>query len=325
MEITKIVRTPRILSNLSIPKKSAKVMLMIKADAYGHGIVEVAKALENEVDFFGVATLEEGRIVRENGVKTPILATDMLPFEFSEAKALDLSVSVGDMKALYGLAAMQERAPKVHLKINTGMNRFGFSVEEVDDVLSVAESIGVEVEGIYTHLYAPNDIQLDLFDGVVERVKKRFPNVVTHACSSSSVNLNRYDMVRIGLSAYLGAAEIESVVLSSQKVAKGERIGYGDNFSDEDCYAVWLLGGYADGIVKGQPVLIDGELYEGASVCMDVFAVKSSRPFERGERVILANDSLPINEVASKTNRTIYETMTALSGRVKRIYDESRG
>lgn len=300
-------------------------MLMIKADAYGHGIVEVAKALENEVDFFGVATLEEGRIVRENGVKTPILATDILPFEFSEAKALDLSVSVGDMDFLCRLATMQGRAPKVHLKINTGMNRFGLSPNEVDDALSVAKRSGVEIEGAYTHLYAPNLIQLDLFDAVARKVKESFPNAIIHACSSSSVRLNRYDMVRIGMSAYLGAAEIESVVLSSQKVAKGERIGYGDNFSNEDCYAVWLLGGYADGIVKGQPMLIDGELFTSISVCMDVFAVKSPRPFERGRRAILTSDNLPLDEVASRTNRTIYETMTALSGRVKRIYDESRG
>lgn len=300
-------------------------MLMIKADAYGHGIVEVAKALENEVDFFGVATLEEGRIVRENGVKTPILATDILPFEFSEAKALDLSVSVGDMDSLCRLATMQGRAPKVHLKINTGMNRFGLSPYEVGDALSVAKRSGVEIEGAYTHLYAPNLIQLDLFDAVAKRVKECFEGAIVHACSSSSVNLNRYDMVRIGMSAYLGAAEIESVVLSSQKVAKGERIGYGDNFSDEDCYAVWLLGGYADGIVKGQPVLIDGELFISISVCMDVFAVKSPRPFERGRRAILASDNLSLDEVARCTNRTIYETMTALSGRVKRIYDESRG
>lgn len=322
MEITRRIYLDKIKNNLSACK--SKVMLMIKADAYGHGAVEVASALKNDVDYFGVATVGEGCKVRENGVKTPILCVDVLPCEFSTATKYDLSVSVGDMKSLAYLASIPPaHRPKIHLKLNTGMNRFGFSKDELESALSLAVENEIDVDGAYTHLYAPNETQLDLFDEEIVTVKKFYPSVLTHACSSSSLSLNRYDMVRVGIGAYENTARVESVVLNSLKIGKGDRVGYGDNFADSDGYAVWISGGYADGIVRSQPVLVDGMIFSAVSVCMDVFAVLSTVPIEKGEKAILIGDTLTEKVVANMTNRSVYEVMTALKGRVKNVYDES--
>lgn len=322
MEITKRIYLDRIKSNLSA--FHGKIMLMVKANAYGHGAIAVASALDSAVSFFGVATVEEGRKLRENGVKTPILCADVLPFEYSTAKRFDLSIAVGDRKSLeyfVGLGACDR--PKIHLKLNTGMNRFGFKITDFEDACSLACNGGVEVEGVYTHLYAPNEKQLDDFDNSIKGIKKVFPNVIVHACSTSSVKLNRYDMLRVGLGAYENTCEVESVVLNSLRVQKGERIGYGDNFATHDGYAVWILGGYADGIVKCEPVILGGMKLNAVSVCMDVFAVLSPRPFERGEIATIVGDGLSENDVAEETNRKIYEVMTAFNGRVKYEYEES--
>lgn len=324
MEITRRIYLDKIKNNLSACK--GKIMLMIKADAYGHDAVVVASALENDVAYFGVATVGEGRKVRENGVKTPILCVDVLPCEFSTATKCDLSVSVGDMKLLAYLASFPPTyRPKIHLKLNTGMNRFGFSKDELESALSLAVENKIDVDGVYTHLHSPNETQLDLFDEEVARVKEFYPTAITHACSSSSLNLNRYDMVRVGEIAYENTARVESVVLNSLKIEKGDRIGYGDNFADSGGYAVWISGGYADGIVRSQPVLIDGMILSAVSVCMDVFAVISPLPVGKGERVVLIGDTLTEKVVANMTNRSVYEVMTALRGRVKNVYDESRG
>ncbi len=322
LELTRTIYLDRIRRNLSA--YSGKVMLMVKADAYGHGATEVAKYLSDMVDYFGVATVEEGRKLRENGVKTPILSADVLPFEYSLAKEGNLAVSVGDMKSLETLLRSETKnRPKVHLKLNTGMNRFGFDREEFDTALRLAKSGGVEVEGVYTHLYAPNETQLDLFDREIEIARTFYPDLITHACSTSSAFFNRYDMVRIGVGAYENSCKVESVVLNSVRVRRGDRIGYGDNFAPKDGYAIWLLGGYADGIVKSQPVLIDGNVLHAVGVCMDVFAVLSDLPYDKGKTAVLIGDKLTENVVAKDTNRTVYEVMAALKGRAKNVYEES--
>lgn len=322
LELTRTIYLDRIRNNLSA--YGGKVMLMVKADAYGHGAIEVAKSLSNRVDYYGVATVEEGRKLRENGVKTPILSVDVLPFEYGPAKAHDLAVSVGDIKSLETLSGIDAKdRPKIHLKLNTGMNRFGFGREEFDTALRLAKSGGIEVEGVCTHLYAPNETQLDLFDREVEIARTFYPDVIAHACSTSSAHLNRYDMVRIGVGAYENSCKVESVVLNSVRVRRGDRIGYGDNFAPKDGYAIWLLGGYSDGIVKSQPVLIDGAVLHAVSVCMDVFAVLSDVPYNKGERAVLIGDGLTESIVAKDMNRTVYEVMTALKGRVKNVYEES--
>lgn len=322
LELTRTIYLDRIRNNLSA--YGGKVMLMVKADAYGHGAIEVAKSLSDRVDYYGVATVDEGRKLRENGVKTSILSVDVLPFEYGLAKAHDLAVSVGDMKSLETLFRLDVKdRPKIHLKLNTGMNRFGFGREEFDTAIRLAKSRDVEVEGVYTHLYAPNETQLDLFDREIKLARTIYSDVIAHACSSSSAHLNRYDMVRIGVGAYENSCKVESVVLNSVRVRRGDRIGYCDNFASKDGYAIWLLGGYADGIVKSQPVLIDGVVLHAVSVCMDVFAVLSDVPYNKGERAVLIGDGLAESIVAKDTNRTVYEVMTSLKGRVKNVYEES--
>jgi alanine racemase len=182
-----------------------KILAMVKANAYGHGIKLVCPVLAPHVDWFGVNTLDEALEIRSLDISTPILvcgpiATSRIP----EAVKADISLCGHTTEYIKELVVHKA---KIHLKINTGMNRLGIRVTEIPAALDLLP----ELEGLYTHFHSadsPGDstsIQLKLFKQAQAQVKGKFPNVLSHCANSSAIFTHpdsHLDMARIGIGLY---------------------------------------------------------------------------------------------------------------------------
>ncbi len=240
--------------------KDCKLMTVAKSNAYGHGFVDYAHHFENlGTDWIGIDSIVEGMKLRKNGIKTPMLVLGYtLPEVFVEAAENNISITVSNFECLESLARFEsDHKPKVHIKVDTGMHRQGFFLEEMEKVLELLKrNSSIKFEGLYTHFAAaknpafPGDTkkQIEEFDKVIKIVQEAGFNPIKHAAATSGTIIfpeSRYDMVRIGIglmglwsspetrSAFedhisLSPALSWKTIISEIKlVKKGERIGYG--------------------------------------------------------------------------------------------------
>lgn len=281
------------LQNIRAHTKT-KVMVMVKANAYGHGVDGVAPFIESQTDYFGVALVEEGIHLRNLGIKKPILVAggtliEQLPLFFDYD--LTLTASSPDLLlAVDHLALSRRQTIKVHLKIDTGMERVGVHEYEAESFLyqSLARSQFVEIEGIYTHLanseinvesiglliatskLVDSRIQLERFQEVLQFYEKNnLPTPIRHVCNSGGIlNLPEahLDMVRPGVLFYgvYPARDIEkkidvkpaltwkSKVAYSKVTQPGRSISYGSLYQVEGSpkRIVTIPCGYADGYFR---------------------------------------------------------------------------
>lgn len=307
------------------------VMLMVKADAYGHGLVKVAKRAENVVDAFGVETIEEGVKLRSAGIKSEILVLALCENEIFRAYKRDLTIGLHNREqfakivSLIDLNRINPAKLKTHIKVDSGMHRLGFCLDELEIVLQKAKALGINVAGIYSHLRDETESQKSTFDRFVEVAKGYYPDIKAHLASSHSLfNPNlRYDGVRLGINAYNGAMSAYSQVVESRRLQAGERVSYGDFVLQKATNTAVVFGGYADSIARENPssVRIRGKKCAViGNVCMDCFVVDTGDLEPKvGERVLLF-DSDTASEVASERNTIEYCLMTSQKGRIQRVY-----
>ena len=307
-----------------------RVLVMVKADAYGHGMTEVARALHGEADIFGVATLEEGIELRRRGVREPVLVAVCRGADLPVCAAYGLTAAIADGEALKALASLPcGMRPSFHVKFDTGMHRLGFPWEDAGAVLSFLRSNALDPDGAYSHFRAPNEVQNARFANVARLFKAEYPNVLAHMASSSSLGMTdaRYDMVRIGRAAYEGAMTVRSKVVAVRHARRGDNVGYGDFLLADDATVAVVFGGYYDGMRAGAPVILGGkERPVIGSVCMDMFAVDAGdAPVAIGDEVILLGGGLTEERVAKERGVSVHEVMTAWQGRCERSYVDERG
>ena len=307
------------------------VMLMVKADAYGHGLVKVAKRAENVVDAFGVETLEEGVKLRSAGIKSEILVLALCENEIFRAYKLDLTIGLHNREQFAKIVSLIDSNRinpaklKTHVKVDSGMHRLGFCLDELQIVLQKAKALGINVAGIYSHLRDETESQKSTFDRFVEVAKGYYPDIKAHLASSHSLfNPNlRYDGVRLGIHAYNGAMSAYSQVVESRRLQAGERVSYGDFVLQKATNTAVVFGGYADSIARENPssVRIRGKKCAViGNVCMDCFVVDTGDLEAKvGERVLLF-DSDTVSEVARERNTIEYCLMTSQKGRIQRVY-----
>ena len=307
------------------------VTLMVKADAYGHGLVKVAKRAENVVDAFGVETLEEGVKLRSAGIKSEILVLALCENEIYRAYQQDLTIGLHNREQFAKIVSLIDSNRinpaklKTHIKVDSGMHRLGFCLDELQIVLQKAKALGINVAGIYSHLRDETESQKSTFDRFVEVAKGYYPDIKAHLASSHSLfNPNlRYDGVRLGINAYNGAMSAYSQVVESRRLQAGERVSYGDFVLQKATNTAVVFGGYADSIARENPssVRIRGKKCAViGNVCMDCFVVDTGDLEAKvGERVLLF-DSDTASEVASERNTIEYCLMTSQKGRIQRVY-----
>ena len=290
--------------------KSTKTMAVVKADAYGHGAVKVAKALENRADYFAVAVIDEALELRENGINNPILIlTYTSPYQFEELinnGFIPTVYSFSDAKRLSDTAVKLGKKVVIHIAVDTGMSRIGFAdtQESVDIIKNISELPMVEIEGIFSHFACADCAdktcameQKNRFDNFIlmlERIGINIP--VKHMCNSAgTIDFDfSYDMVRMGIALYglypsdevdkskvelTPAMEVFSHIIHIKDIEKGVSVGYVHTYTASERRTVATICiGYADGFNRAFSnrgfVLINGKKAPIiGKVCMDQIMV----------------------------------------------------
>lgn len=309
---------------------ACRTMLMAKADAYGHGLERVALATCRSVDSFGVATVEEGEAIRRLGIKNDVLTLICPPREVERAFAAGLIVGVHSFEQILAAkraveGGLSKENARVHIKLDTGMHRLGFSASELPYALNMLQDIGASVEGVYSHLRCRDQKQISAFKEGAAAVKARYPHATAHLAASGNLAVKslQFDGVRIGVAAYRGAMSVYSEVVAARKVSAGEHISYGNFTLDRDANTAIVFGGYGDGVKREYPssVTIRGKKCAVLGrVCMDMFAVDTGDFLpSAGERVTLLSPDSAFD--VARERRTIdYAVYTGWHGRVRRVY-----
>jgi len=263
-------------------KSGTKLLAVVKADAYGHGLIPVAQAaLSAGADYLGVALLEEAVTLREAGISAPILAWLVQPgSDFAQAIALDIDIAAASLKALseISLASQQvQKKARVHLEVDTGMTRGGFLAEW--DQLGAAHVQDIEIVGVFSHFARAdepgekqNQDQMARFAEMVAKLEALgFSHLIKHLSNSAATLKNHaaaFDMVRTGIAMYglspdvttLGnssalalrpAMQLRAALYLVKDVPAGTPVGYGASEStSRDTRLGVITMGYADGIPR---------------------------------------------------------------------------
>ena len=284
MRAEAIVDLSAIKSNVELLKKTSgtKLLAVVKADAYGHGLIPVAQAaISAGADYLGVALLEEAVTLREAGISAPILAWLVQPgSDFAQAIALDIDIAAASLKALseISLASQQvQKKARVHLEVDTGMTRGGFLAEW--DQLGAAHVQDIEIVGVFSHFARAdepaekqNQDQMARFAEMVAKLEALgFSHLIKHLSNSAATLKNHaaaFDMVRTGIALYglspdvttLGtssalalrpAMQLRAALYLVKDVPAGTPVGYGASESTtRDTRLGVITMGYADGIPR---------------------------------------------------------------------------
>lgn len=330
--------------------EGCKVMAVVKADAYGHGAVRIALALQEKVHAFGVATIDEGIQLRENGVKGLILLLGYThPDDVLLLQKYALTATVVDEAHANALSARQVPID-VHVKVDTGMHRLGEDWRHTEAFQRICEQPYLHVTGVYTHLCAA-----DCDEAFTKVQLERFQQIevpgVRHAQSSYGM-LNFPQMgfayARVGIALYgmlsspkdttllqpdlRPALSLRARVACIRQVAEGETVGYGRAFTAPSLRKIAVLCvGYADGIPRAYQ---GGALIHGVyapvvgRICMDQMTVDITdiEDVMPGDiATLIGKDGmrdLPATEVAEKAGTITNELLSRLGARLKRIYDD---
>jgi alanine racemase len=339
----------------------AKVMLVVKANAYGHGLVEVSKALARKADYIGVALLEEGILLREMGITAPIIVLGGIWREqihrYIEQDLTLTASSVERLEQINDVAGQMKLKAKVHLKIDTGMERIGIHYYNARFLQEFAlKCANVEVEGIYSHLanadshdLADARIQLERFHEVLRFYESHsLPMPMRHIANSAAVLQlpeSYLDMVRPGIMLYgvypspatprvvevQPALAWKSRVVYFKVVKAGHAVSYGSTWrSDHDARVVTVPVGYGDGYFRSMSnrarVIIRGAKYrQVGTICMDQLMVNMEWDSAyNGDEVILLGESgdekITVEDLAEWAGTIPYEILTNINTRVPRVY-----
>lgn len=326
-----------------------ELMAVVKANAYGHGMHEVAKALEEiGVDALATADLEEALELRAAGIKSRLLCWLVLPTDdFALAKQMDIEIGVSNLEVL----ARLDSDHKIHLKIDTGLGRNGFVKEDWEAAFS--EAAQKNVVGIFTHL-SNTSLSEDLkqrakFDDAIELAKANgIAGFQTHlAASAAALSYEEfdYDMLRVGLVIYgqnpyddkeLAGIELRPAmravaqVAGFKRVRAGQGVSYGYRYVAERATNLVLVPfGYAEGmprISEGAEVLIAGKRYPVVGrVAMDQFVVEvGDDQIALGEDVVIFGDPAKgepsVDDLARSAKTINYEIVTRIGGRAARMF-----
>ena len=334
IKIKVFINLDKIKSNLvDIRQKlddKTQILLMLKADAYGHGLERVAEATCDIVDGYGVFSLEEGLKVRKISPKTPVFVNMLDENEIETAVQNSLSIGLSNNLQLAKIESLIEGGKvkaddvKIHLKVDSGMHRLGFDVGDIRGVCNRLKKIGCGFDGVYSHFGDHPDGQISRFDAACKIVKAHYPNAMRHIASTHTLNdvSKHYDCVRVGLAAYLGAMRVESEVVAARRVSAAEYIGYGDFKFDEPKNVAVVFGGYADGIDRERTstVWCGGKEMKVIGVCMDSLIVDTGEELLNVHEKVLLLDPKRIDKTAKIMNTIPYTLMTAWRGRINKIY-----
>jgi alanine racemase len=337
-------------------------MPVLKADAYGHGLLQCARLFGDlGADSFGVAFVEEGITLRRAGCRQPVLIMGgIVGSQISLFLEHDLDMtasSVFKIEAINDAASGAGRRARVHLKIDTGMNRIGQSWRTITQLFEAAKRCThVEIAGIYSHLAVAEDFRSDFSELQIARFRRVLDEAeslglsvgIRHIANSAGAIRfpdAHFDMIRPGLGLFglhatpdlqeifplEPALSLISEIVYIKRVRKGEGVSYGLLWSaPEDVWLATVAVGYGDGYPRlagrGASALIGGKRYPVVgAVCMDQLMVNLGQDRYRvGEPVVLwgkqGSEEITLWDICKPSGFIPYELPIFLTGRVPRVY-----
>ena len=325
----------------SLTKPGTRQMAVIKGDAYGHGAVQVAKALQNQVSRFGVANVDEAIELREAGVTLPIMVFGVPTPETAPVyQSYDLTASVSHLSQFEILPDGVE----AHVHFDTGMGRLGLRPDQLSEVLEVINQSRVNVVGVMSHFPCADDPESELSARQLERFRSlaaEFPEHYERHIHNTGGILYHYSpdctMVRHGIGIYgydpgpqprkelQPALTWKSRVVQSKPLKKGESISYGARWkADRDGWLVTVPVGYADGLPRNLTGKIS-YLLEGQKVpvrgviSMDYTMLLSDHQIEPGTEVtVMGPKGDDARKLAEASDTITYELLTRIAEKVPR-------
>ena len=344
----------------------AKVMPILKANAYGHGLLRVAQLMESlEADYIGVAVLEEGILLREHGIHVPILVLGgILGNQVPGFLKYDLTITASSIDKLYQvdeIAAQMGIKAKVHLKIDTGMERIGVHSYNAESFLETAlKCRSINLEGIYSHFANADQTDLHEARSQLERFLEVLyfydkhslpPPAMRHMANSPAILQlpeANFDLVRPGLLLYgvyptnqiphsitvHPALSWKSRVVYFKVILPGHPVGYGSTWqSDHMVRAVTAPVGYGDGYFRSMShkaqVILRGKKYPVVGrISMDqiVINIEWDSAYNDDEVILIGEsgaESITCEDLADWAGTIPYEILTNINTRVPRIYLEN--
>ena len=336
-------------------QENTKILVVVKAFGYGSDAVEIAKSIQDNVDYFAVAYTDEGIALRKSGINTPILVLhpQIANLELVIENCLEPNLyNFNILNAFISITNDQKLTDyPIHIKFNTGLNRLGFKSDEVSDITKeINESKSVKVASIFSHLAASEDKneqefslqQILLFEKIASDFEQRIgykPKL--HLCNTSGI-INypqaHYDMVRLGIGLYgfgndeqetsnlKNVISLKSIISQIHTIKKGESIGYNRAFiADKEVRTATIPIGHADGISRkfgngvGYVTINNQKASIIGNVCMDMIMVDiSTINCVEGDEVVIFDSQQMVEKLANDTDTISYELITAISQRIKR-------
>jgi len=342
----------------SILKPETKIMVMVKAFAYGSGSAEVASLLQfHKVDYLGVAYADEGIQLRKDGITLPIMVMNSSASAFSKLLQYNLEPEIYSFKLFSELLesrlVLDKRIP-IHLKIDTGMHRLGFEEKDLPKLIDLLQQYEekIEVKSVFTHLAAADEEgfnpfttgQLDVFEKICASIEQALGySFIRHALNSAGIVRfpnRQMDMVRLGIGLYgveatgtdqgalLPVGTLKTTISQIKDVQAGETVGYSRKGKvDTDKRIATIAIGYADGYSRrfgngvGEVLLNNVLCPIIGNVCMDMCMVDITGVDAReGDTVIVFGKKPDILTGAQKIGTIPYEILTGIGERVKRVF-----
>lgn len=349
IDIDKIIDNINTVKNIN---NNSKFCAVIKANGYGLGSTEIASKIEDYVDYFAVARLNEAIVLRRVGIKKPILTLGFVDYrDVDSIIENDIDITIYDLN--YARLINKETKGKIncHIGLDTGHSRIGFRENEIDSILKLKKLDNINIISAFSHFSMADEdsdftkIQIKRFYNIIDQLKDNFNFEFLHL--SNSAGAIRYnpieDMVRVGIAIYgiypsefiknntnielKQAFTFKSVVSFVKEIEKNTPISYGQSFiSDSKMKIATIPIGYADGYPRALSnigeVLINGQICKVVGrVCMDQMMVDvSGLEVNIGDEVYIYPD---IYKEADKINTIVYDLMTAISIRVPRVYKKN--
>ncbi|MCU0444149.1 MAG: bifunctional UDP-N-acetylmuramoyl-tripeptide:D-alanyl-D-alanine ligase/alanine racemase [Microscillaceae bacterium] len=344
----------------SLLKPATKIMVMVKAFAYGSGSAEVANLLQyHRVDYLGVAYADEGVFLRQNGIHLPIMVMNPNPDTFQQLLDYQLEPEIYSFKMLNEFLnycrEIGKKDFKIHVKMDTGMHRLGFAPDELTDLIAILESQmpwHAQVASLFSHLAGADDArhtefsqkQIAIFKDCAQKLEEALGyDTLKHILNTSGITRfpqAQFEMVRLGVGLYgvepngfyqdklETVGKLKTTISQIKAIPQGETIGYGRwGVAQQDLQIATIAIGYADGFNRAfsrgvGEVLVNGRRVPViGNVCMDMTMVDiTGIEAQEGDEVIVFDNQLTINELAQKINTIPYEILTNVSERVKRVF-----
>lgn len=319
-----------------------KIMAVVKGDAYGHGIEQISTVLNPYVDHYAVSKISEGIRLRKHGIEKPILVLN--PIIDPKAIKWDLTMTISSASDINTISKLNMKL-KAHMKIDTGLGRFGFYSHQIDQIMSFYKIPHIQIDGLYTHLSSVNiESQFNLFKQCLDELNQYDIHIPLRHMTNSYAALyhpeTHFDLVRVGAILYglspggmnqfdpnqFGlepAMSLESKIISIKTVPPGCRIGYGGNFTTKRKTRVAAIPiGFADGYPISNGEVIVGNLSAPIiALFMNVLLVDvTDKNVFVGDTVTLIGKEVRLGDIAEKNALKDSQLACQLGNHLKRNY-----